>query len=185
MSDLKTSNKLTFTRKLTFTAILTALQIILSRWLGIQTELFQISFGFVPIAFSAMLLGPVWASLTALLADFVGTMIAGTGAYNPMFSINAVLYALIFAWFLYKKEKTAVRIVLCVAAQLVLVAIPLTPLWLYIYFKYIIGSEKAFMLIFTTKLMASFVEAAIKIAVLIPLCRLLYPRLEKAFKLKN
>lgn len=177
-------SELTTVRKLACTAILVALQIILSRYLGIQTELFQISFGFVAIAFSAMLLGPVWAAATALTADFVGTMIAGTGAYNPMFSINAVLYALIFAWFLYKKEKSVWRIVLCVVLQLVLVAIPLTPLWLYIYFKYVIGSEKAFAVIFMTKLTASFVEAAIKIVVLIPMCRLLYPKVARMFNIK-
>lgn len=175
-------SKTTISQKLAFSAIIVALQIILSRYLGIQTELFQISFGFVPIVISSMALGPWWAATSAILADFVGTMIAGTGAYNPMFSINAVLYALLFAWFLYNKPYSVWRIVICVLIQLIFVSIPLTPLWLYIYHKYFTGAIKAFEVIFMTKLIASIIEAVIKIVVLIPICKYLYPRLEKTLK---
>lgn len=169
--------------KLVVSAFLVALQVILSRVLGIQTQLFQISLGFVPIAISAMLFGPVWASATALVADILGTVLLGTGAYNPLFSINAVLYALTFALFFYKKEKTTLQIVICVVLQLILIAVPLTPLWLYIYYNFVLSAPKAFSIIFFPKLIASVVEAPIKIAVLIPLCKYLYPRLSKMLNL--
>lgn len=175
-------SKITMVRKLAFGAILVALQIILSRYLGIQTELFQISLGFVAIAIAAMMLGPSWAAFIAIVSDFVGTMIAGTGAYNPMFSINAVLYALIFAWMFYKKDISVWRVVACVMIQLVFVAVPLTPVWLYIYHKYVTGMVKAFSVIFTAKLTASLIEAAVKVVVLIPVCKYLYPRLSKVVK---
>ncbi|MBE7026913.1 MAG: folate family ECF transporter S component [Ruminococcaceae bacterium] len=175
-------SKTNMVRKLAFGAILVALQIILSRYLGIQTDIFQISLGFVPIAIAAMMLGPSWAVFIALVSDFVGTMIAGTGAYNPMFSINAVLYALIFAWMFYKKDIGVWRVVVCVMIQLVFVAVPLTPLWLYIYHKYVTGMVKAFSVIFTAKLTASLIEAAVKVVVLIPVCKYLYPRLSKVVK---
>lgn len=169
-------------RKLIFSAILVALEIILHRFVGIQMPTYQISFGFVPVAVSAMLFGPVWAAATAIAADILGTIINSTGAYNPMFSINAVLYALIFSWFFYKKEKNVKRIVLCVIVQLIFVAIPLTPLWLYIYLKYFVGSPKAFSVIFASKCIASLIEAPIKIIVLIPICKYLYPQLERITK---
>ena len=171
--------KISYLRKMVFTAFLIALEIILHRYAGIQMATYQISLSFVPIALSAMLFGPVWAMSTALTADFLGTMLNSTGAYNPMFSVNAILYALIFAWFFYEKDKSMWRIIVCVLLQLILVAIPLTPLWLYIYFKYVIGAERAFVVIFMSKLAASLIEAPIKVAVLIPICRYLYPGLYK------
>lgn len=175
-------SKTNMVRKLAISAILVALQVILSRYLGIQTDIFQISLGFVPIAIAAMMLGPSWAAFIAIVSDFVGTMIAGTGAYNPMFSINAVLYALIFAWMFYKKDISVWRVVVCVMIQLVFVAVPLTPVWLYIYHKYVTGMVKAFSVIFTAKLTASLIEAAVKVVVLIPVCKYLYPRLSKVVK---
>lgn len=166
-----------YLRKMIFTAFLVAIEIILHRYAGIQMATYQISLAFVPIALSAMLFGPIWAAGTALIADFLGTMLNSTGAYNPMFSINAILYALIYAWFFYKNDKSIWRIVVCVLVQLILVTIPLTPLWLYIYHKYVVGAEQAFGVIFFSKLTAALIEAPIKVIVLIPVCRYLYPGL--------
>ncbi len=171
-----------YLRKMVFTAFLIALEIILHRYVGIQMATYQVSLAFVPIALSAMLFGPYWAAGTALVSDFLGTMLNSTGAYNPMFSINAILYALIYAWFFYKKDKTVWRIIVCVLVQLVFVTIPLTPLWLYIYYKYVVGAEQAFVVIFMSKMTASLIEAAIKVILLIPVCKYLYPGLMKIVK---
>lgn len=168
-----------YIRKMIFTAFLVALEILLHRYCGIQMPTYQITLAFVPIALSAMLFGPIWAASTALIADFLGTMLNSTGVYNPMFSINAILYALIYAWFFYKKDKTIWRIVLCVLVSLVFVSIPLTPLWLYIYYKYVVGAEQAFWVIFASKLTSALIEVPIKVIVLIPVCRYLYPGLSK------
>lgn len=166
-------------RKMIFTAFLIALEIVLHRYVGIQTPLYQVTLSFVPIALSAMLFGPTWAAFTAFAADFLGAMLNTTGAYNPMFSINVILYAIIYACFFYKKDKTPWRIIVCVLVQLVLVTIPLTPLWLYIYYKYFVGAEQAFGIIFMSKLSAALIEAPVKAVVLIPVCRYIYPGLKK------
>lgn len=171
-------------RKLAFSAVLVAMQIVLSRYLGIQSAHFQTSFGFVAVSAASAVLGPVWGAAVAFVADFLGVTLAGTGTYFPLFSINEILYALLYAAFLHTPKRTPLRVVLCVITQTAFVAIPLTPLWLYIYFKYIVGSARAFSIIFMQKVTVSLIEMPIKIAVLIPLCLFVFPKLEKIFARK-
>lgn len=169
-------------RKLAFAAVLTAMQIVLSRFLGIQSSFFQTSFGFTAVATASAVLGPVWGVVVAIVSDIIGVMLAGTGPWFPLFSVNEILYALLYGFFLQSSRRTSLGVVLCVIIQAVFVAIPLTPLWLYIYFKYVIGSTRAFSVIFMSKITASLIEMPIKMAVLIPMSRFLFPRLEKLFE---
>ncbi|MBQ7822151.1 MAG: folate family ECF transporter S component [Clostridia bacterium] len=166
-------------RKLALSAMLIAMQIILSRYLGIQAPFFQTSFGFVAIATASAILGPVWGAACAFIADLLGVLLAGTGAYFPLFSINEILYALLYGFFLHTDRRTPLRVVLCVIIQCAFVAIPLTPVWLFIYFKYVVGAAKAFSLIFMQKITVSLIELPIKMAVLVPLAHFVFPKLEK------
>lgn len=161
--------------------MLVAMQIVLSRFLGIQASFFQTSFGFAAVATASAVLGPVWGVAVALISDFLGVTLAGTGAYFPLFAINEMLYALLYAAFLHTSRRSPLRVVLCVMVQCVFVAIPLTPVWVYIYFKYVVGTAKAFAPIFTAKITASLIEMPIKMAVLVPMTQLLFPRLERIF----
>ena len=88
-------------RKTVICAVMIAMQIILSRYVGIQTQFVQTSLGFVPIAVTSAVCGPVYGALCAFISDFLGVVIAGTNVYSPLFAINAVLYALFYAFFLY------------------------------------------------------------------------------------
>ncbi len=169
-----------YLHKLVLSSILVAMQVILSRYLGLQTQFFQSSFGFVAIACTSALLGPVWGAAVAFIADFIGVTLAGTGAYFPLFSINEILYALIYAAFLYKQKRTVIKTILCVVVQTIFVAIPLTPVWLYIYFN-LLGAPEAFSVIFMSKITASLIELPIKAAVLVPLSLFVFPKLEKLF----
>ena len=156
-------------KKLALSSMLIAMQIILSRYLGIQSAFFQTSFAFAAVATASAILGAGWGMACAFIADFLGVVLAGTGSYFPLFAINELLYALLFAIFLSKKRRCTHSVVLCVIIQCVFVAIPLTPLWLFIYFKYVVGTPQAFSLIFAQKITVSLIELPIKMAVLIPL----------------
>ena len=166
-------------RRTVLCAVMIAMQIILSRYVGIQTQFVQTSLGFVPIAVTSAICGPVYGALCAFISDFLGVVIAGTNVYSPLFAINAVLYALFYAIFLYKKERCVKNIVLSVVLQTVIVAIPLTPLWLYIYFNFVLGTPKAFELMSLQQVIVRLVEIPIKILILVPVCRYLLPKLEK------
>ena len=166
-------------KKTVLCAVMIAMQIILSRYVGIQTQFVQTSLGFVPIAVTSAVCGPVYGVLCAFVSDFLGVILAGTNVYSPLFAITAVLYALFYSVFLYKKERSVKNIVLSVVLQTVLVAIPLTPVLLYIYYNYVIGAPKAFELMSLQQITVRLIEVPIKIIILIPVCKYLLPKLEK------
>ena len=66
---------------LTMMAALTAIQIILARYLSIQSEMFRFSFETIPLALAGLWLGPVPAMLVALVSDIIGFSLAGIGVY--------------------------------------------------------------------------------------------------------
>lgn len=172
-----------FVRKLALASMLCALQIVLTRLLGIQSQFFQASFGFTAVATASAVLGPIWGMAVAAVGDILGTLIAGTGAYFPLFTISEILYALVFAFFFYEKKITAFRAALSVVTNTVFISIPLTPLWLTLYFK-LLSPDKAkpYFEIFMTKLTASLIELPFKIVVIIPLALLVFPKLKKLFR---
>ena len=92
-------------RKLVFSGILIAIYIVLAKVFTFSTPYAKVNLSFLPIALSAMLFGPWWSMGTAAAADIIGTCFF-EGGYYPMFTIDAILYALFYAVFLYKKEKT-------------------------------------------------------------------------------
>lgn len=81
----KTSLKKTFsTQNLTLMAVLIAMQIVLARFLSIQaSDTLRISFETIPVFLAGMWLGPIPGAIVAVLADFLGTIIHGYGAWFP------------------------------------------------------------------------------------------------------
>ncbi len=81
----ETNGKKTFTtRNLTLMAALIAMQIILARFLSIQvSDTLRISFETIPVVLAGMWLGPLCGAIVAVVADFLGTIIHGYGAWFP------------------------------------------------------------------------------------------------------
>ena len=92
-------------KKIALAALLLALEIILSRFLSIKTPILVISFGFLPIMFSAILLGPKFSFLIAILADLIGALLFPFGEYFVGFTIIQGLTGLVYGIFLYNKEE--------------------------------------------------------------------------------
>lgn len=82
---LQTALKSIFsTRNICMMAVLIAMQIILARFLSIQPKAtLRISFETIPIFLAGMWLGPIPGAVVAVLADFLGTIIHGYGAWFP------------------------------------------------------------------------------------------------------
>ena len=89
-------------------SLLTASEIVLNRFLSINTMGIKIGFSFVPIVIAAYLFGPVYAGITYALADFMGAILFPIGPYHPGFTVSAFLMGLSYGLFLYKKEKPRV-----------------------------------------------------------------------------
>ena len=91
-------------------AMLIALEIVLNRFLSINTMGLKIGFSFVPIVIGAAMYGPYFAAAIYALADLIGALLFPIGTYHPGFSICAALMGLIYGFCLYQKpscpEKT-------------------------------------------------------------------------------
>ncbi|PPK78863.1 ECF transporter S component (folate family) [Lacrimispora xylanisolvens] len=119
-----------FGQKIAVLGVLLALQIIAGRFLTISTLYMKIGFGFVPLALTAILYGPFYASVNAALGDIIIAMLNPFG-YFPGFTISALLKGALYGLFLYQKPKKTWRVLGVVAFANIAVSIFLNSFWLY------------------------------------------------------
>ena len=96
--------KMSRTHRIVLMAMLAAIQIVLSRFLSINLWNLKIGFSFVPIALAGMLLGPVGAGLTGMVADIIGATLFPSGTFFPGFTLTAFITAFGYGFFLHKKQ---------------------------------------------------------------------------------
>ena len=85
-------------------ALLAALDIITVRLLSITippTE--RVSFQFLPDFLAGGLLGPVYAGLTCLAADLIGSTVFAMGVFSPYITVVAVARGVMYGLILYKR----------------------------------------------------------------------------------
>lgn len=119
------------TRITIFMGLFIALQIILTRFLSIQTPIIRIGFSFLPLAISAMIFGPLIGGIGAAIADIVGMMLFPVGAYFPGFTVTAFVSGAIYGLFLFEKPKTLTRISISVIIVSLLADLGLSTIWLW------------------------------------------------------
>ena len=121
------------TKGIALMGILMAMQIILSRFLVIQTPFVRIGFAFIPTIVMAMVFGPLFTGIGSTLSDFIGISLFPTGGgYFPGFSLSAFLTGVIYGSFFYKKEMTWQRILIANLLVTFLIDICLNTFWLYL-----------------------------------------------------
>ena len=91
------------TKTLTTMALLTALEIVLSRFLSISAWNTKIGFAFVPVALAAMLFGPVYAGIVAALLSLAGLVVTLYGHFavgmegKTKWTLGVILNVVVFA----------------------------------------------------------------------------------------
>ncbi|QOX65605.1 folate family ECF transporter S component [Anoxybacterium hadale] len=120
------------TSRLITIAFFIALEIILTRFLSINTPFLRIGFGFLPVAMLGILYGPLWAGAAYAVGDLLGIMMFPSGAFFPGFTISAFLTGLTFGFFLYNKPVTWKRVLMASSVVCLLINMCLDTLWLYI-----------------------------------------------------
>lgn len=119
-------------RTLVFVGLLIAMNIILTRFLSIQTPIVRISFGFLPASLSGILFGPVIGGITCGLSDVMGMIVYPKGAYFPGFTLSGIVGGVIYGLMLYKKPKTVLNITAAVIVAAIIPDLILDTLWLKI-----------------------------------------------------
>lgn len=116
-------------------ALLIALDIILTRFLAINTQFLRISLGMIPVAMAGMTFGPLWGGLTGAVGDILGMLIFPSGAYFPGFTLTAALTGIVYAILVYKKD-TNILLRICIASVIVCICLNLVldTLWLDILY---------------------------------------------------
>lgn len=125
-------------QKLAQVGLLIALEIIFTRFFSIQTPLFRLGFGFLPIAIVGLLHGPLWAGAAAGIGDLIGVFMAGTASYFPGFTLTAVLTGVVYGLFLHNKNNWS-RIIPAVLLVTLVLQLGLDSVWLAILYPNSIG----------------------------------------------
>jgi len=126
--------KHSFTNQLVVMALLIALEIILTRFLSIETPTMRFGFGFLPVAIMAILYGPWWTGAAGVVGDLVGMTLLPKAAFFPGFTLTAFLTGVIFGLLLYKKPITWKRTFVAALAVNVICSLCLDTLWLSIMY---------------------------------------------------
>ena len=152
-------------KKIALPALLLALEIVLSRILSIKAPILVICFGFLPIMFSAILLGPKFSFLIPTLADLIGALLFPFGEYFVGFTIIQGLTGLVYGIFLYNKEEGKFYVQkkmfkkLLISEFLVIGVIELCLTSSVLHFLY----GQAFWIIFETRLIAKAIMFPIQL----------------------
>lgn len=87
--------------------LLCAFEIVLTRFVQIPVEIGtftdRISPGFFPVMLAGAFFGPVTGGITGGVADIIRAILFPQGAFNPLFSISAILRGIIYGLILHKK----------------------------------------------------------------------------------
>ena len=92
-------------KKTILAGLLLAILIVFDRFVSIKTLYLQISFSFLPIAITAIILGPKYSCAIAALGDLIGSLLWPFGEYFIGFTIIDAVIGLIFGVFLYNKNE--------------------------------------------------------------------------------
>ena len=118
-------------KRLVLLALLTALYIVLERFLSFSMWNMRIGFAFAALAIAGMVCGPLSAGLVGALGDILGMMLFPSGPYFPGFTLNAFLTGAVFGLFLHKTQNKE-RIFCAVAINQLVLSLFLQTLWISI-----------------------------------------------------
>lgn len=144
--------------------LLTAIQIVLSRFLSINAWNIKIGFAFVPVFVAAWLYGPVPAMLVGGLGDFLGAILFPIGPYFPGFTLSCALTGLVFGLLLHKKQSLP-RIAAAVCLNQFGISLFLTTLWISMLY----GSSYSALL--SIRLVQAAILSAVEFGVILVLSR--------------
>ncbi|MDD4081052.1 MAG: folate family ECF transporter S component [Eubacteriales bacterium] len=115
-------------KRLMIMSLLTALSVVLERFLGYNDRIISVSLGYLPVALAAMLFGPLPGAVVSALADFLGALLFPAGALDLRFTLIAAIKGFIYGYFLSQRGVGRGRIILSQALVTVLCHLTLNTL---------------------------------------------------------
>ena len=87
-------------RSICHLGVLVALEVVLNRFLSIQTPFLKIGLSFVPVVMGGMLYGPAGGAVVGGLGDMIGALLFPFGPYHPGFSVCGAVMGAAYGWFM-------------------------------------------------------------------------------------
>ncbi len=152
--------------------MLIAVQIVLSRFLSIQTPIVKLGFGFVPVMFAGALYGAKGGALVGAVSDLLGALLFPTGAYFPGYTLTAALSGALYG-FLLRDEHNIVRIMLAYAITLITVTLGLNTFWIALQNGYLLVEARSrdfgrvtamYKSLLATRLVQAYIMYAVQVA---------------------
>ena len=164
------------TRVVVFTGLLIGMYVILNHMFSIEiTPEIMIRFGFLPLSFISMLFGPVIGGLGGAVGDVIGASVFPQGAFFFGFTASAIVTGIIYGLFLYKKEKTILRILLAVVCVTLLVDLGLNTYWLTLLYG------KGFFALLPGRIIKSLAMLPVQVSVIYGVWRYAGAMIEKKY----
>ncbi len=121
--------------RLVVTAVLMALEVTLTRLCSVfMPTTVRIGLGWLPIAFIAILFGPLWAGAAYAAGDIIGFLLFPAGPYFPGFTLTAFLTGAVYGLFLHNKPVTYRNTFFAACVIVLGLNLVLDTLWLYILY---------------------------------------------------
>lgn len=135
-------------------ALLTALEVVLSRFLSVSLWNIKIGPAFLPVVVAACVCGPMGGAAVAALGDFVGALLFPIGPYFPGFTLTAALCGLCYGLCL-KTPLSAWRVGVAVGFSQGVGTLLLNTLWISVLY------DSPFWGLFLTRLPEACAMAAV------------------------
>lgn len=119
------------TKMLVMASILIALNVILSRFLSINTLSIKIGFTFVTVFMAGYLYGPVMGAAVAALGDLLGAIMFPIAPFFPGFTLTAALNGALHGIMLHKKQST-LRVGVTVGIEQLVLSLWLNTYWIHV-----------------------------------------------------
>lgn len=117
-------------KKIALMGIVLAARIILSYIPGLNIgNLVEIGVGFIGVALTGVLFGPIYAMLLSTIADLLTFFLSGSGIFFPGFTLSAAVGGLIYGAVLWRKELNWKRIFIAVLLVTLIVNLGMNSLW--------------------------------------------------------
>ncbi len=154
-------------KTMTLCGMLIALDVVLTRFLSVNTPITRVGFSFIPVAVAGYLYGPLGGALVHGLSDVIGALLFPIGPYFPGYTLTAVLIGFFYG-LCFRQNSRFSRVVLGTAAQTAC-SLFLTSLWI------VVTSTKgaAYGPVLLTRLPQAAVMAVVQLLVLPPLLNLM------------
>lgn len=152
-------------------SLLIALNVVLSRLISISTLSFKISFTFLTLVIAAYLYGPIASMIVGGVGDLIGALIFPIGAYNPLFTLTAILSGLVYGLLLHNDLKDK-QIITAILIERFIVSLLINTLFISITYN------SSYLALFLTRIYQNIVMAVIEFLTLKALQKYL-PRLKE------